>query len=199
MKKKVIIFVLSLLVVLLAFFLYHAFKTETIPTAITVKNGTQYSLEAIGIYGDNKLIFSKTEGNVFEFPKQIVGDMNSLLVVAVDKTGKHFLSGQIDLESNKEVTIIDIKEDALLLNVTSSNKVQLLNIPALDEWKISDKGKLISGEFRAKTDWDYTLYVLGKGGMLGMSDTRTNNDLVKASWEKPNKIESWILFSNVKK
>lgn len=199
MKKKIIFLVASILVILVGFFLYQTFKPESIDTAITVKNGTQDAVEAIGVYGDNKLIFSKTEGNVFEFPKQIVGDMKSLSVVAVDKNGKSFLSGQIDLEGNREVTITEMKEDGLSLNVKSGNKDKLLDIPALDEWKMSTKGKYISGEYQAKTNWNYTLYVLGKGGKLGISDTRTNNDVVTASWEKPNKIESWILFSNVKK
>lgn len=199
MKKKKIFLVTSILVIIVGFFLYQTFKPESIDTAITVKNGTQDAVEAIGVYGDNKLIFCKTEGNVFEFPKQIVGDMKSLSVVAVDKNGKSFLSGQIDLEGNREVTITEMKEDGLSLNVKSGNKDKLSDIPALEEWKISAKGKYISGEYQAKTNWNYTLYVLGKGGKLGISDTRTNNDVVTASWEKPNKIESWILFSNVKK
>lgn len=199
MKKKIIFLVVSILVIVVGFFSYQIFNTESIDTSLIVKNGTHEAVEAIGVYGDNKLIFSKTEGNVFEFPKQIVGDMKSLSIVAVDKNGKSFLSGQIDLDGNKEVTITEIKEEGLLLNVKSRNKDKLLDIPVLDEWKVSTEGKYISGKYQAKTNWNYTLYVLGKGGALGMSDTGTNNDVVTASWEKPNKIESWILFSNVKK
>lgn len=151
----------SILVILVGFFWYQTFKPESIDTAIRVKNGTQDAVEAIGVYGDNKLIFCRTEGNIFAFPKKIVADMRSLSVVAVDKNGKTFLSGQIDLEGNREVTITEMKEDSLSLNVKSGNKDKLLDIPALDGWKISTKGKYISGEYKAKTNWNYTLYVLG--------------------------------------
>lgn len=192
MKK--IFFVASILIFFVGLFLYQTFNSESINTSIIVKNGTQYSVEAIGIYGDNKLIFNKTEGKVFEFPKQIVGDMKSISIVAIDKNGKSFLSGRIDLEGNREVTITEINEDGISLNVISRNKDKLLDIPVLDEWKVSTEGKYISGKYQAKTNWNYTIYVLGKGGKLGMSDTRTNNDLVTASWEKPNKPGSWIVF-----
>lgn len=62
--------------------------------------------------------------------------MRSLSVVAVDKKWKNFFIRQIDLEGNREVTITEMKEDSLSLNVKSSNKDKLLDIPALDGWKI---------------------------------------------------------------
>lgn len=60
----------SILVILVGFFWYQTFKPESIDTAIRVKNGTQDAVEAIGVYGDNKLIFCRTEGNIFAFPKK---------------------------------------------------------------------------------------------------------------------------------
>lgn len=49
----------------------------------------------------------------------------------------------------------------------------------------------------ANTDSQYTLYLLGKGGKLGISSTRMKGIRVIASWEKPkDKIDSWLIFND---
>ncbi|HEK9341152.1 TPA: conjugal transfer protein, partial [Streptococcus equi subsp. equi] len=49
----------------------------------------------------------------------------------------------------------------------------------------------------ANTDSQYTLYLLGKGGNLGISGTEMKGVRVIVSWEKPkDKIDSWLVFND---
>ena len=43
--------------------------------------------------------------------------------------------------------------------------------------------KFIKGSYEANTDSQYTLYLLGKGGKLGISSTEMKGIRVIASWE----------------
>ncbi len=50
---------------------------------------------------------------------------------------------------------------------------------------------------KQNTDSQYTLYLLGKGGKLGISSTEMKGIRVIASWEKPkDKIDSWLIFND---
>ena len=52
----------------------------------------------------------------------------------------------------------------------------------------------IKANFSSDTDYDYTLYVLGKDGELGTSDTLNNGKEVSASWEAGKNMTSLIKF-----
>ena len=179
-------------------FFYMNRNSDDIDVAFTVKNETKEKIDTVGIAMGKKCILNRTNGEKFYFPKDLVKEkQDKAIVFVVSKDGIIAKSGEIDLKENKEVSIREIKEGEISLDIAAQKTDIKISIPRLDAWKVSTDEKFIKGSYEANTDSQYTLYLLGKGGKLGISSTEMKGIRVTASWEKPkDKIDSWLIFND---
>ena len=187
MKKKIALLVPVIALCICGLFFYMNRNSDDIDVAFTVKNETK-----------EKCILNRTNGEKFYFPKDLVKEkQDKAIVFVVSKDGIIAKSGEIDLKENKEVSIREIKEGEISLDIVAQKTDIKISIPRLDAWKVSTDEKFIKGSYEANTDSQYTLYLLGKGGKLGISSTEMKGIRVIASWEKPkDKIDSWLIFND---
>ncbi|SFE74804.1 hypothetical protein [Peptostreptococcus sp. D1] len=196
MKRKIFGIGIILLVIIIGF-IYFVRNNDNIDSSITIKNETSEKLKAVGILSDNKVILNKTNGDKFYIPEKLTNKINEVSIVVVSDTGSVSKSKAIYLKDIKAVSIKELKGANIELNVKTKEKsFEEIDIPELSGWKAGIEGNNVRGSFQAKTMTNYTLYILGKGGRLGASDTDNNNTEVVASWEKPKaKVDSWVVFS----
>lgn len=75
------------------------------------------------------------------------------------------------------------------------NVHRLPKIPSLENWSLKFNDNKVEASFAAKTNNYYSLYVLGDGGELGISDKVSKNKTALASWERTeNILSSWVHF-----
>lgn len=196
MKKKIsCIIVLALILCAGGLFFYMNKNNDSIDTSLTVKNNTKVKIETVGLCTDNKIVLNRTNGENFYFPKKIIEQDKTAVIFIVSKDGKILKSGEITLKDNKKINIQEIKNGNISLDVNVKKTGPKFNIPKLDNWKVEIKGNYVEGSYKADTDLNYTLYLLGKGGTLSVSDNGTKGMSVKASWEKAKqKLDSWLVF-----
>lgn len=186
-----------LLLMVSGIFIYISKQSDNIETSIAVENKTSEKFESVGIVMDDKILLHKTNGRKFYFPKTLTSGMKEVSVIAIDRKGKIFKSQVISLINNKDIAIKETINENLKLNVVETGKdMEIQEVPDIRKWKVETDSKTISGSFASDTDFNYSLYILGKGGAFGISDTGSRNIEVTASWEKPtNKVDSWLMIS----
>ena len=174
MKRKIALLVPVIALCICGLFFYMNRNSDDIDVAFTVKNETKEKIDTVGIAMGKKCILNRTNGEKFYFPKDLVKE-----------------------KQDKEVSIREIKEGEISLDIAAQKTDIKISIPRLDAWKVSTDEKFIKGSYEANTDSQYTLYLLGKGGKLGISSTEMKGIRVIASWEKPkDKIDSWLIFND---
>lgn len=198
MKRKISLLVAVLVLCFCGLFFYIKKNSDNIDIAFTVKNETEGKIDTIGIAIGNKYILNRTNGKKFYFPKYLIKrEQSKAIVFSVFKNKVIAKTGEIDLKGNKEVSIKKIKKGKLFLDVTTEKTYKNISIPRLDTWKVRTDKRSVKGSYETNTDMKYTLYLLGKGGCLGISGTETKGKRVIVSWEKPKyKIDSWLVFDN---
>lgn len=198
MTRKIALLVAVLVLCIVGVFFYMNRNSDDIDVAFTVKNETKENLDTVGIAVGNKYILNRTNGEQFYFPKDLVtGEEDKAIVFTVFKNGAIAKSGKIALKGNKAVSIREIKEGEISLDIAAEKTDTKISIPRLDSWETKTDERFIEGSYEAKTDLKYTLYLLGKGGSLGISDTETKGVRVVVSWEKPkDKIDSWLVIND---
>ncbi len=198
-KKEYVILILIVTFALSTFYIYNYRNKDEIEVFLTVKNETEEKIDSVGVLIDNKILLNRTNGELFYFPKEIVKTLEDTSLIVILKNGEVSRSGKFSTVDNKEVTVQGIEEGKVNLNIETLKDDRRFNLPNIDNWKVKVEGRNITGEFKSDTDLNYTLYLLGKGGHLGISDKNTKGDLATASWEKPRKkLDSWILFEESK-
>lgn len=198
MKRKIALLVPVIALCICGLFFYMNRNSDDIDVAFTVKNETKEKIDTVGIAMGEKCILNRTNGEKFYFPKDLVKEkQDKAIVFVVSKDEIIAKSGEIDLKENKEVSIREIKEGEISLDIAAQKTDIKISIPRLDAWRVSTDEKFIKGSYEANTDSQYTLYLLGKGGKLGISSTEMKGIRVIASWEKPkDKIDSWLIFND---
>lgn len=194
-KKILIGLILAVIFVSATYFLRN---NDDIEYKVKVKNVASDSFEYVGIFQDKKIIINKTNGEYSYFPKSITNELDEVCILAIKKDGTILKSNLINLDNKKDIEIVGINKGVLELNTktTTYKDSSSFKIPELIEWKVGTDGNNIKATFKASTDYSYRVYVLGKGGKLGISDTRSKNDEVIAEWEKPkNKMDSWLVLT----
>ena len=197
MRKIAVVFGLILLMLMLGIRFYLKADRDRVEARLQVENKTGTAFKYVGFVYKDRVLFQKTSGKNYCLPEKLFSETKKLRLIAFDEKGNTFKSDSFEIANKKSVGIEAIKNNKLVLNVpTGDNSLDEIKIPKLDKWSVNINGNAIEARFRAETKLRYTLYVLGKGGGLGASDTQTNNEEVLASWEKPNnRLDSWVLFS----
>lgn len=195
-KKSGILIIIILIFGTCGLFFYMNKNSDDIDVACTIKNSTKEKIEKVGIVAGEKIILNKTNGECFCFPKEIVKSDKNVVIFTVLNDGEIAKSGEVSLKDGKEIMIRTIEDNHLSLDVDTKNKDIKIDIPELDKWKVETNENFINGQYRADTDMNYRLFLLGKGGTLGISDEGKKDTVVNASWEKPKeKVISWLVFT----
>lgn len=197
--KKISVVIAFVLLGSAAFYLYvlSGQGADSVSKALTVKIASKNTPTNVALYVNDKLIVHKTEGENFYFPESLVGVPSTAVLVALEENGEAAYSGEFSLKNYDKLTIKDIKDGELILDIRTEQTSKEFTLPPLDTWKVSLTDKHVVGEYKADTDLYYTLYVLGRGGNLGLSDTLNKGETVTASWERPReKKDSWLVFTN---
>ncbi|WP_300408515.1 hypothetical protein [Lagierella sp.] len=198
-KREYVILILIATLALSTFFIYNYRNKDEIEVFLTVKNETEEKIDSAGVLMDNKILLNRTSGEVFYFPKEIFKKLEDTSLIVILKNGEVSRSGKFSTVDNKEVTVQGIEEGKVNLDIETVSDDREFNLPNIDKWNVKVEGRNITGEFKSNTDLNYTLYLLGKGGHLGMSDKNSKGALAIASWEKPRKkLDSWVLFEESK-
>lgn len=139
---------------------------------------------------------NKTNEEEFYFPKNLTEDMKKASILVVSKAGDEIISKSFTLSDQEEIVLKEIQGKKILLNIGGQEMDGLsFPLPNLENWTIEEKGDQVVGSFSSDTDLNYQLFILGKGGKLGMSDTESQGEFVDASWDKTRKeLTSWIVF-----
>lgn len=190
-KTKPALFILIglIIVVLISYFI----KGNNKPSSVIIENDTSQSLEAVGIFDDSQILICKDENNNYLIPNNLFANGGTFRIVA-KKDSKTYTSREIKIKENDKIKIINIKGDELILENQTSGEKKALDLPDIKDWNMSKNSDNIKANFSSDTDYDYTLYVLGKDGELGTSDTLNNGKEVSASWEAGKNMTSLIKF-----
>lgn len=190
-KTKPALFILIglIIVVLISYFI----KGNNKPSSVIIENDTSQSLEAVGIFDDSQILICKDENNNYMIPNNLFANGGTFRIVA-KKDSKTYTSREIKIKENDKIKIINIKGDELILENQTSGEKKALDLPDIKDWNMSKNSDNIKANFSSDTDYDYTLYVLGKDGELGTSDTLNNGKEVSASWEAGKNMTSLIKF-----
>lgn len=190
-KTKPALFILIglIIVVLISYFI----KGNNKPSSVIIENDTSQSLEAVGIFDDSQILICKDENNNYLIPNNLFANGGTFRIVA-KKDSKTYTSREIKIKENDKIKIINIKGDELILENQTSGEKKALDLPDIENWNISKNSDNIKADFSSDTDYDYTLYVLGKDGELGTSDTLNNGKEVSASWEAGKNMTSLVKF-----
>lgn len=190
-KTKPALFILIglIIVVLISYFI----KGNNKPSSVIIENDTSQSLEAVGIFDDSQILICKDENNNYMIPNNLFANGGTFRIVA-KKDSKTYTSREIKIKENDKIKIINIKGDELILENQTSGEKKELDLPDIENWNISKNSDNIKADFSSDTDYDYTLYVLGKDGELGTSDTLNYGKEVSASWEAGKNMTSLVKF-----
>ena len=190
-KTKPALFILIglITVVLIAYFV----KENNKPSSVIIENNTSHPLEAVGIFDDSQILICKDKNNNYLIPNNLFANGGTFRIVA-KKDSKTYTSREIKIKENDEIKINNIKDDELILENQTSGEKKALDLPDIENWNISKNSDNIKANFSSDTDYDYTLYVLGKDGELGTSDTLNKGKEVRASWEAGKNMTSLVKF-----
>lgn len=190
-KTKPALFILIglIIVVLIAYFI----KGNNKPSSVIIENDTSQSLEAVGIFDDSQILICKDENNDYLIPNNLFANGGTFRIVA-KKDSKTYTSREITIKENDKIKINNIKDDELILKNETSGERKALDLPDIENWNISKNSDNIKADFSSDTSYNYTLYVLGKDGELGTSDTLNNGKEVSASWEAGENTTSLVKF-----
>lgn len=190
-KTKPALFILIglIIVVLIAYFI----KGNNKPSSVIIENDTSQSLEAVGIFDDSQILICKDENNDYLIPNNLFANGGTFRIVA-KKDSKTYTSREITIKENDKIKINNIKDDELILKNETSGERKALDLPDIENWNISKNSDNIKADFSSDTSYNYTLYVLGKDGELGTSDTLNNGKEVSASWEAGKNMTSLVKF-----
>ncbi|WP_044565902.1 hypothetical protein [Anaerococcus provencensis] len=190
-KTKPALFILIglIIVVLISYFI----KGNNKPSSVIIENDTSQSLEAVGIFDDSQILICKDENNNYLIPNNLFANGGTFRIVA-KKDSKTYTSREIKIKENDKIKIINIKGDELILENQTSGEKKALDLPDIKDWNMSKNSDNIKADFSSDTSYNYTLYVLGKDGELGTSDTLNNGKEVSASWEAGENMTSLVKF-----
>jgi hypothetical protein len=196
MKKIIIVIVVIVSVAGCALFVQHGRNSDSVETALSVRNESQDIFSMVAISWDKHVLVQKTNGDEYYFPKELLTNVEKVSIIGVKSDGETVSSGTIPVEPGKIVSITKMNGNKLELSEKAEDSyTDEIKIPDLSNWKIEEDGEQIKSSYSGKTDYAYTLYVLGKGGSLGTSDKIVDGTEAIASWEKPSSIEvAWILL-----
>lgn len=162
--------------------------------AVKIENETNQSFEAIGIANEKNIILCKSDDNNYLIANSLFQSPDTFCILAVDSDNNVYQSGEINLKENDKISIKAIEDDQLIISNNDNKSIEKIEIPDISNWKLSKDSSHIMATFSSDTNYDYTLYVVGKGGKLGISDTSNSSNEVMANWEAGKYLSSLVKF-----
>lgn len=197
MKKliKIMLVAITLLIVLIGGFMLIR-GSDNIETSLKIKNSSEEYFEYVGIVWEGHALICKSDKRSYLVPKELTEKVDTVSVVGIKNDGELFSSGNFSLHNNKAVEISGVHSSELTLNIGTKKSKAKTSLPDIKNWTIKEDKTNVNSTFSCDTEYNYTLYVYGKGGILGVSDTLSKGKEAVASWEKPKSEKmAWVLFA----
>lgn len=162
--------------------------------AVKIENETNQSFEAIGIANEKNIILCKSDDNNYLIENSLFKSPDTFCILAMDSDNNVYQSGEINIKENDKISIKAIEDDQLIISNNDNKSIEKIEIPDISNWKLSKDSSHIMATFSSDTNYDYTLYVVGKDGKVGISETANSGKEVMANWEAGKYLISLVKF-----
>lgn len=162
--------------------------------ALIIEDLGKNKFASVGIASDSEILLCKDEKDNYLIPNSLFKNGDLYNIVAIDQDGKVYVSKSLKLSENDKVKIKSKEEDKLILDNKTSGQREKIDLPDISNWTIEKIGDNVKASFTSDTDFEYTVYVIGKDYGIGISDSKGNGEKVFASWEAGKSMISLVKF-----
>lgn len=162
--------------------------------ALIIEDLGKNKFSAVGIASDSEILLCKDEEDKYLIPNSIFKNGELYNIIAVDKNGKVYISESLKISENDIIKIKSKEDDKLILDNKTSGQREKIDLPDISNWTIEKKGDNVKASFTSDTDFEYTVYVIGKDYGIGISDKKSKGEKVFASWEAGKSMISLVKF-----
>lgn len=162
--------------------------------ALIIEDLGKNKFAAVGIASDSEILLCKDEKDNYLIPNSLFKNGDLYNIVAIDQDGKVYVSKSLILSENDKVKIKSKDDDKLILDNKTSGQMEKIDLPDISNWTIEKKGDDVKASFTSDTDFEYTVYVIGKDYGIGISDKKSKGEKVFASWEAGKSLTSLVKF-----
>lgn len=191
-KKYTAIYILIALLAIALIFYFISRRNNI--KAVKIENETNQSFEVIGIGNEKNIILSKADDNNYLIANSLFESADTFCILAVDSDNNVYQSGEINIKENDKISIKAIEDDRLIISNNDKKLMEKIDLPDISNWKLSKDSDHIMATFSSDTNYNYTLYVVGEGGKLGISETANSGKEVVANWEAGENLSSMVKF-----
>lgn len=162
--------------------------------ALIIEDLGKNKFSAVGIASDSEILLCKDEEDKYLIPNSIFKNGELYNIIAVDENGKVYISESLKISENDIIKIKSKEDDKLLLENKTNGQREKIDLPDISNWTIEKKGDNVKASFTSDTDFEYTVYVIGKDYGIGISDKKSKGEKVFASWEAGKSMISLVKF-----
>ena len=162
--------------------------------ALIIEDLGKNKFSAVGIASQSEILLCKDEEDKYLIPNSIFKNGELYNIVAVDENGKVYISESLKISENDIIKIKSKEDDKLILDNKTSGQREKIDLPDISNWTIEKKGDNVKASFTSDTDFEYTVYVIGKDYGIGISDKKSKGEKVFASWEAGKSMISLVKF-----
>lgn len=162
--------------------------------ALIIEDLGKNKFSAVGIASNSEILLCKDEEDKYLIPNSVFKNGELYNIIAVDKNGKVYISESLKISENDIIKIKSKEDDKLILDNKTSGQREKIDLPDISNWTIEKKGDNVKASFTSDTDFEYTVYVIGKDYGIGISDKKSKGEKVFASWEAGKSMISLVKF-----
>ena len=162
--------------------------------ALIIEDLGKNKFSAVGIASNSEILLCKDEEDKYLIPNSVFKNGELYNIIAVDENGKVYISESLKISENDIIKIKSNEDDKLLLENKTSGQRENIDLPDISNWTIEKKGDNVKASFTSDTDFEYTVYVIGKDYGIGISDKKSKGEKVFASWEAGKSMISLVKF-----
>lgn len=162
--------------------------------ALIIEDLGENKFSAVGIASNSEILLCKDEEDKYLIPNSVFKNGELYNIIAVDENGKVYISESLKISENDIIKIKSKEDDKLLLENKTSGQREKIDLPDISNWTIEKKGDNVKASFTSDTDFEYTVYVIGKDYGIGISDKKSKGEKVFASWEAGKSMISLVKF-----
>lgn len=162
--------------------------------ALIIEDLGKNKFSAVGIASNSEILLCKDEEDKYLIPNSVFKNGELYNIIAVDENGKVYISESLKISENDIIKIKSKEDDKLILDNKTSGQRENINLPDISNWTIEKKGDNVKASFTSDTDFEYTVYVIGKDYGIGISDKKSKGEKVFASWEAGKSMISLVKF-----
>lgn len=162
--------------------------------ALIIEDLGKNKFSAVGIASNSEILLCKDEEDKYLIPNSVFKNGELYNIIAVDENGKVYISESLKISENDIIKIKSKEDDKLILDNKTSGQREKIDLPDISNWTIEKKGDNVKASFTSDTDFEYTVYVIGKDYGIGISDKKSKGEKVFASWEAGKSMISLVKF-----